>query len=73
MAGDLRARDGSAQGGRDVGETAKGGPTGERKESGPTRELFGPRDSASAQAQIYGFFSFLVLHFLFYFLFQIPF
>jgi hypothetical protein len=42
MAGDLRARDGSAQGGRDVGETAKGGPTGERKESGPTRELFGP-------------------------------
>jgi hypothetical protein len=57
MAGDLRARDGSAQGGRDVGETAK----------------VGPRNSASAQAQIYGFFSFLVLHFLFYFLFQIPF
>jgi hypothetical protein len=59
MAGDLWARDGSAQGGRDVSETAKGGPTGERRESGSTRELFGPRNSASAQAQIYGFFSFL--------------
>jgi hypothetical protein len=54
-----RARDGSAQGGRDVSETAKGGPTGEKRKSGPTRELFGPRNSASAQAQIYGFFSFL--------------
>jgi hypothetical protein len=57
-------------GGRDVSETAKGGPTGEKRKSGPTRELFGPRNSASAQAQIYGFFSFLFCIFFSIFFFK---